>query len=229
MKNPLSNLSFLTLLILPQLCGAQSRDFKGYFFVRNYINQKGVEVDSVKDVFLKTKKGIFFIKDCREILSKSDNLHLKKAIVRGEIQRGELDLCDKNSIQQSRIGEHISLEDLVMESSFSYTLSDGSGNRYSLDGNSLTYLPVSKEMSSSGMYDGGVKKEKVLSENERIMLIRSFRRVLKKTRPVSCENNRPMGSIALRFSQLGEDKNYCCPDSKKWKRFIDRNTILLNQ
>ncbi|MFM8241622.1 MAG: hypothetical protein ACKN86_02355 [Crocinitomicaceae bacterium] len=228
MKNLLSNLSFLTLLILPLLCGAQSRDFKGYFFVRNNINQKGVEVDSVKDVFLKTKKGTFFIKDCREILSKSDNLHLKKVIVRGEILRGELDLCDKNSIQQSRIGEHISLEDLVMESSFSYTLSDGSGNRYSLDGNSLTYLPVSKEMSSSGMYDGGVKKEKVLSENERIMLIRNFRKTLKKTRPLLCSKGRPMGSIAISFSQLGEDKEYCCEENKKWKWFIGRNKLLLD-
>jgi hypothetical protein len=208
---------------------AQSIDFKGYFFVQSYRNQKGIVIDSVKDIFLKTAKGTFFVKDCNSILPLSNELHLKKVILRGKFEKGYLDFCVVNEIQQSRYGEHIILEDFVLESNFSYSISDGSGNSYTLKGPVLKYVPVTKEMSSSGMYSGGTQKEIELSENERIMLIRSFRRVLKKTRPVSCENNRPMGSIAFQFSQLGEDKNYCCPDSKKWKRFIDRNRILLNQ
>lgn len=207
---------------------AQNKDFRGYLFVQNYKNQKGVEIDSVKDVFLKTNKGAFFIKDCRKILSKKENLHLKKVILRGEILRGELDLCEKNVIQQSRIGEYISLEDLIIESSFSYTISDGSGNQYSLDGNILTYLPVSKETSSSGMYDGGVKKEKVLTENERIALVRYFRKTLNKTKPPLCSKAWPIGRISISFSQLGEDKEYCCLENKRWERFLGRNKLLLD-
>jgi hypothetical protein len=208
---------------------AQSVDFKGYFFIQSYRNQKGVVIDSVKDVFLKTSKGTFFVKDCNNLLPLSNELHLKKVILRGKFEKGPLDYCSNNEMQQSRYGEHIILEEFILESNFSYSLSDGSGNSYTLKGSILKYLPVTKEMSSSGMYNGGLQKEKVLSQNERIMLIRNFRKTLKKTRPVNCEKNRPMGSIAIRFSQLGEDKNYCCPESKRWRRFIDRNKTLINQ
>ncbi|MFM7668466.1 MAG: hypothetical protein ACKO7D_09820 [Bacteroidota bacterium] len=207
---------------------AQSVDFKGIFFVQGYRNQKGIVIDSVKDIFLKTAKGTFFVKDCNSILPLSNEVHLKKVILRGKLEKGHLDFCRVNEMQESRYGEYIILEDFVLESNFSYSISDGSGNSYTLKGPVLKYEPVTKEMSSSGMYDGGVKKEKVLSENERIMLIRNFRKTLKKTRPLLCSKGRPMGSIAISFSQLGEDKEYCCEENKKWKWFIGRNKLLLD-
>jgi hypothetical protein len=206
---------------------AQSIDFKGYFFIQSFRNQKGIENDSIKDVFLKTSKGTFFVKDCNNLLPSTNDLHLKKAIVRGKFEKGPLDNCNDRDIHQSRYGEHIVLEDFVLESNFSYSLSDGSGNRYILEGNVLMYLPVSKEMSSSGMYSGGTKKEKVLSKNERIMLIRNFRKTIKKTRLTLCPDGRPKESLNIRFSQLGEDKEYCCAQSKSWKKFITRNKLCL--
>jgi hypothetical protein len=222
-------ISFYFATFFSQPVFAQSLDFKGYFFVRSYRNQKGVVIDSIKDIFLKTPKGTFFVKDCDNLLPSVNELHLKKVILRGKLEKGLLDFCSENEIQESRYGDHIILQDIVMESDFYYSLSDGAGNRYILEGSILKYFPVSKEMSSSGMYDGGVKKEKVLSQNERIMLIRNFRKTIKKTSPAICEKARPMGSIAIRFSQLGEDKEYCINENKFWKRFISKNNALLNK
>ena len=206
---------------------AQMIDFKGYFFIQSYRNQKGVVNESVKDVFLKTSKGTFFVKDCNNLLPSANELHLKKVILRGTLEKGPLDFCIDNGMQQSRYGEQIILEEFILESDFSYSLSDGAGNRYVLEGSVLKYFPVLKESSSSGMYSGGIQKEKALSQNERILLIRNFRKTLKKTRPVTCEKNRPMGSIAIRFSQLGEDKNYCSDKIKIWRHFIEKNENIL--
>lgn len=223
--------SFMISFYLSVFCSvqilAQSIDFKGYFFIQSYRNQKGIENDSIKDIFLKNSKGTFFVKDCNNRLPSTNDLHLKKAIVRGKLEKGPLDNCNVRDIHQSRYGEHIVLEDFVLESNFSYSLSEGSGNRYILEGNVLMYLPVSKEISSSGMYSGGTKKEIVLSENERILLIRNFRKTMRKTSLVICEKNRSIGSIAVSFSQLGEDKEYCCEENKRWSLFIKRNKLLL--
>ena len=221
-------ISFYLTTFCSETVFAQSLDFKGYFVIQNYRNQKGIQIDSIKDVFLKTSKGTFFVKDCNNLLPSTNELHLKKVILRGNFEKGPLDFCNVNGVQQSRFGEHIILEDLVMESSFSYTLSDGSGNRYILEDSVLKYIPVTKELSSSGMYDGGSKKEKVLSQNERIMLIRNFRKTMRKSRLASCEKGRSMASIAIRFSQLGEDKEYCCEENKRWSLYIKRNKLLLD-
>ena len=198
-------ISFYLTTFCSETVFAQSLDFKGYFVIQNYRNQKGIQIDSIKDVFLKTSKGTFFVKDCNNLLPSTNELHLKKVILRGNFEKGPLDFCNVNGVQQSRFGEHIILEDLVMESSFSYTLSDGSGNRYILEGSVLKYIPVTKELSSSGMYD----------------------KTMKKTRLASCEKGRSMASIAIRFSQLGEDKEYCCEENKRWSLFIKRNKLLL--
>lgn len=50
--------------------------------------------------------------------------------------------------------------------SSSYTYVDGSGNIYKISIDSIEYIPVKKENSSTGMYSGGEPAKKVLSKSE---------------------------------------------------------------
>jgi hypothetical protein len=52
----------------------------------------------------------------------------------------------------------------------SYQYGDGSGNQYIISNDSIEYIPVKKEFSSTGLYDGGeyVKKGISISDFEKI-------------------------------------------------------------
>ena len=53
-----------------------------------------------------------------------------------------------------------------------YQYADGSGNRYRLHQDSLKYIPVKPEMSSSGIYDGGDPQSVHLSHARQEELIK---------------------------------------------------------
>jgi hypothetical protein len=53
-----------------------------------------------------------------------------------------------------------------MNKSIQYEYADGSGNRYIITQGTLSYIPVTPEESSSGMYSGGDPKEILLKGNQ---------------------------------------------------------------
>lgn len=52
--------------------------------------------------------------------------------------------------------------------------SDGNGNYYKITVDSIIYKPITKEMSSSGMYDGGEPAEKSITENDFLAVKNEF-------------------------------------------------------
>jgi hypothetical protein len=58
---------------------SQPKDFKGVFYVKNSVNQKGVEIPNVKDVFFKSTNGTFILKDCDGKIKNKESIHLKKS------------------------------------------------------------------------------------------------------------------------------------------------------
>ncbi|MBM3418692.1 MAG: hypothetical protein FJY17_07215 [Bacteroidetes bacterium] len=221
---------YLCLAIVLRANGSfsQLQDFKGVFYVKNHVNQKGVEIPEVKDVFFKSSKGTFIIKDCEEKISNKESIHLKKAILRANLQVGPIDVCDVNDQSQSRVGKHLIPLEVIMENEFRFYLQDGSGNAFFLNGDTLSYVPVSKEMSSSGVYSGGVQKTIVLSENNRILVTRNFRRTNHSSPLTPCDGIREKGKIALSYAQLGGDRVYCGSETKQWQRFKKKLNGLLN-
>jgi hypothetical protein len=208
---------------------SQSQDFKGVFYVKNYVNQKGVENPEVKDIFFKSTKGTFIIKDCEGKISNKESIHLKKAILRANLQVGQIDVCDANDQSQSRVGKHLVPLEVIIENQFQFYYQDGSGNTFKLYGDTLSYTPVTKEMSSSGIYSGGTKKSVVLSENNRILIIRNFRRTIHASPLSPCEGIREKGKIAVSYAQIGEEREYCGAETKRWRRFKKKLNTLLNQ
>ncbi|MBM3160107.1 MAG: hypothetical protein FJZ66_02135 [Bacteroidetes bacterium] len=217
------------VLVLKSFCYfAQPQDLKGVFYVKNYINRKGVENPEVKDIFFKSSKGTFIIKDCEGKISNKESIHLKKAILRANLQVGPIDVCDVNDQSQSRVGKHLIPLEVIMENEFRFYLQDGSGNAFFLNGDTLSYVPVSKEMSSSGVYSGGEQKTILLSENNRILVTRNFRRTNRSSLLSPCDGIREKGKIAVSYAQLGGDRVYCGSETKQWQRFKKKLNGLLN-
>jgi hypothetical protein len=150
-------------------------------------------------------------------------------MLRANLQTGPIDVCDVNDQSQSRVGKHLIPLEIILENQFSFYFEDGSGNAFKLSGDTLSFIPVAKEMSSSGMYSGGTKKSVVLSENNRIMVIRNFRRTIHSSPLSPCKGIREKGKIAVSYAQLGEEREYCGVETKHWQRFKKKLKDLLNQ
>jgi hypothetical protein len=58
--------------------------------------------------------------------------------------------------------------------------SDGNGNYYKITVDSIIYDPITKEMSSSGMYDGGEPVEKSITEKEFLAVKNEFEAIFNK-------------------------------------------------
>jgi hypothetical protein len=93
---------------------AQSTNYKGYFLVKNFSDKKGRIHDDKHEIFLKTKSGTFFLKDCAKILPPATTLHRKKVLIRGKRQNGDLDNCYYDEEIQSRGGVFIEIENFEL-------------------------------------------------------------------------------------------------------------------
>lgn len=58
---------------------------------------------------------------------------------------------------------------------------DGSGNEYKITSNTIEYLPVSKIMSSSGIYSGGEQKSNSISDKDFLKIKTQFDYLFNKT------------------------------------------------
>jgi hypothetical protein len=94
---------------------AQSADFKGCFLVKPFTDKKGIIHEDRHEIFLKTKSGTFFIKDCDKILPPATTLHKKKVVLRGKLQTGGIDDCSIEEEIQGRGGVFIDIENFVLE------------------------------------------------------------------------------------------------------------------
>jgi hypothetical protein len=215
------NVGLLYLSILFTLISwmAKSQDYKGTFFVSEFLNKKGEKVEGKFDLFFKTKGKTYIVKDCKGVLEDKKKLHLQKAIIQADLLTGPIDYCDPTIQMEGRWGEHLNLVDMVMEKNFKYQIEDGSGNQYIIYGSKVTYNPISKSLSSSGFYDGGKGGEYNLENNERILLMRKFKRVIKSSNLTPC-SDRKMLTVRVQYDQLGEDQIWCSAQTKQWEKFF---------
>ncbi len=58
---------------------------------------------------------------------------------------------------------------------------DGSGNAYKITADSISYFPITREMSSSGMYDGGKEAHKSITKSDFENLLARYDGIFKNT------------------------------------------------
>lgn len=85
-----------------------------------------------------------------------------------------------------------------------YTYIDGSGNTYKLLNSMLSYSPMTKANSSSGLYDGGDPFSKELTKEQLIGLIDVFERALWQEEAHT--SKRTMGSGTL-YKIVGDENS----------------------
>ena len=103
------------------------------------------------------------------------------------------------------------------------TFSDGSGNQYTIEQNSIEYTPVKPESSSSGVYNGGEHVKKAINQNQYEKLLLVFNKALGNE--ASHVKNRLKGSGVITIQQ-GDKVKSCIKgpnseDMKKIKRVLN--------
>ena len=197
-------------------------ELKGYFFVKKFTNKGGKKTD-FNEFYFRSGGEYYLIKNCESKKKIETKNHLEKAIVLATIKEGSIDICDENSMAQSRIGKYIVINKSITESNFGFTLCDQSGNCIILKNDTLLYNPVTPILSSSGIYSGGESKEKIISRNDRIWIVRSFKRMLKRTHN-ELYYSRKKGEYYIEYDGIRGNVKLISKDLKKWDKF--KNTTL---
>ncbi len=82
--------------------------------------------------------------------------------------------------------------------------SDGNGNYYKITIDSISFEPIKREMSSSGIYDGGEAKNKKITNREFKLVKKEFEHIFKnKAIQIS---NRMKTSGRLKWNESSEQK-----------------------
>lgn len=106
----------------------------------------------------------------------------------------------------------------------SYQYGDGSGNQYIITSDSIEYLPVKKEFSSSGMYDGGdYTKNKITSEN--FQKLTDEIHLLFENKSLHIKDRIKTSGIITVMKDSKEDKTIIIKNSPEKERF---ETLLKN-
>jgi len=98
--------------------------------------------------------------------------------------------------------------------------SDGSGNQYIIEQNSIEYNPVKPESSSSGVYDGGEHVKKAISRNQFEKLLLIFNQALGNQ--ASHAKNRVKGSGLIAIQQGDSVKSCIKSPNSEVMREIER-------
>lgn len=128
-------------------------------YSESFTDKGGHEHPEIKDYFLFTQEGEYFIKlsECKATDLKIDQLNAHLVKVRVKISDGLWDTNDPNV--QSRVGSYAvfdSIQDLGIPVSLKFA--DGNGNKYTITQEKIVYEPISAAESSSGVYSGGEEK-----------------------------------------------------------------------
>lgn len=195
-------------------------EMKGQFFVKNFTNKAGKST-RMNEYYFRSKGEYYFIKNCESKFKTTTTNHLQKAIILAIKKEGSIDLCDDHSMAQSRIGNYISIKKAITESNFGFTLCDISGNCLILKEDSLFYQPMTPELSSSGTYSGGSAKAIYVLRNDRIWLVRYFKKTLHQTMN-DLYYSKKKGEYYIKYDGLRGDVKLISKDFKKWDRFKNK-------
>lgn len=155
---------------------AETIALTGKIIKKPFINKIGRKSSTILDLFLKTGNKELFVKACEgkipgEELAKEEGKMLDFEVV---MKKGEWDKCGAEEVQ-SRVGDYVvilSYSERSTEEVLKY--GDGSGNLYIIGKDSIEYVPVKKENSSSGVFDGGEPGKKKISEQDFRLVAKEF-------------------------------------------------------
>ncbi|MBC7863470.1 MAG: hypothetical protein IAF38_10875 [Bacteroidia bacterium] len=170
-----------------------------------FVNQRGKVSDKIFDMFLESKGKKYFIKFCegKVLREKLEKIVGKEMQFRVEICEGEWDKCSEQEVQ-SRVGDYVKMLELkTVATGEKLSYADGSGNVYVIKKESIEYIPVKKENSSSGEYSGGEPLSKSITEEAWTKTKKEFDSLF-KNKKIQIKN-RMMGTGLLSITKKGKE------------------------
>ncbi len=157
---------------------------------RNFVDKAGRVHEDIQDYYLSEGEMRYFISNCNNIFSIFNFSNFTNQIIEAEViyKNGEWDRCPGDPPMQSRIGEYVEVYSVSLipdNELFIYT--DRSNNTWNISRNKVKYTPIAKEMSSTGIYDGGEAAEIEINDTEFVML-RNITTKMLKNKDLHIEN-----------------------------------------
>ncbi|MDD3687093.1 MAG: hypothetical protein PHE56_10055 [Bacteroidales bacterium] len=147
-----------TVADIPEFSG--SYEWKNaIIYSESFTDKGGQEHHEIKDYFIFTQDGEYFIKlsECKTSDLKIEQINAHLVRVRVKISDGLWDTNDPNV--QSRVGSYAVFDSIQnMGTPISVKFADGNGNKYTITQEKIIYDPISAAESSSGVYSGGEEK-----------------------------------------------------------------------
>jgi hypothetical protein len=149
-----------------------------------YVDKAGKTHEENKDFYLSEGEVRYFVSNCNHIFSIFDFSRFINQIIEAEVvyKNGEWDRCPGDPPVQSRVGEYVEVHSVALlpeNELFIYT--DRSNNTWHISRNRVKYTPIKPEMSSSGVYDGGLAADVEIDDIQFVKLRNLTSRMLNNT------------------------------------------------
>jgi hypothetical protein len=179
---------------------------QGSLFQTPFMNKVGRTDDAQQEPYLLFQGEEYFIKFCEGKVTREEVRKLmgKPIEWQGSLHNGSWDICPGDpDYMQSRMGKYVAIESITTSPEPLLTYSDGSGNFYQINANTLRYVPVKPAQSSSGNYDGGTYTVKAIGPEQFAYLKTAFEKA--HTATADHTDTRGMGTGQLGFTNATVD------------------------
>lgn len=103
---------------------------------------------------------------------------------------------------------------------------DGSGNAFYITIDSISYLPITPEISSSGMYSGGKEKHKAINQDDFIRLSNEFDNIF-SNKKIQITNRIKTSGMLIKYDQNNVMEQIIISKSNEQKQLEDFLNSLL--
>jgi len=105
---------------------------------------------------------------------------------------------------------------------------DGSGNAFNITSDSISYLPITPEISSSGMYSGGKETHKAIKEDDFIRLSNEFDNIF-SNKKIQITNRVKTSGMLIRYNKNNVMEQIIISKSDEQKQLEDFLNLLLKE
>jgi|GEM_PF-4054657 hypothetical protein len=105
---------------------------------------------------------------------------------------------------------------------------DGSGNSFNITNDSISYLPITPEISSSGMYSGGKETHKAINKVDFIRLSNQFDQIF-SNKKIQISNRVKTSGLLIRYYKNNVMEQIIISKSDEQKQLEDFLNLLLKE
>jgi len=193
-----------------------------------FVDKGGRQHNDIKDFYFLTSDSEDFINvpKCSGIKGKMSDYSYWYVKARVKNFDGLWDTDDPNV--QSRVGPYLIFDTIVkIDYPVKIIFSDGNANTYKITQSTITYTPVTKEESSSGIYSGGEAKIAGISIEQFADIFIDAESMVSNKSITTDKRQKGTGNINIEFKNSKKNTNFIeCQSISNFQKSLD---VLLNE